>query len=269
MVYTVKTIYYGAVMGEEKPIMRPMAELMRLSEEELIQHAQAVLDQGSRESTVSKTEYEALFSHYTKLRDQAAKLTRISDKMQKKLIETNILVRQKVDQLTQAEEKLQQLSITDILTNLPNRRGAYLYLDELERQHRRNNLPFTIFLVDIDHYKTINDNYGHHAGDLVLVRTAVAMRSAVREQDFLGRWGGDEFIIVLPETDSEGARVVAEKVRQRVAAERSIYEGTVIGVTISLGGGQYADITGRMHCLENADKALYRSKANGRNRVEL
>jgi diguanylate cyclase (GGDEF)-like protein len=268
-VYRTIPIIYHAQVADDSLWESMTDEVARLSEEKLIEHARQLIARAPADPSELLAEYQALLGQYTRLRDQSLRLARISDKMQRKLIETNILVKQKVEQLTATEEKLLQLSVTDTLTGLPNRRGAYQYLDELERRHRRTREPFTVFIVDIDHFKKVNDRHGHNAGDQVLVQLARTMRDSIREQDFLGRWGGEEFIIVLPETEGEGARTLADKVRHRAAAERTAWEGAEIRITISLGGCGYSDEKGRMGCLESADRALYQSKAQGRNRVVL
>jgi len=238
-------------------------------EVQFLDHAQDVIDSGCTDPAVWQSEYEHLFGQYQKLMNQTNKLIRMGDMTQKNLMEAHELVSQKVEQLTRAEEQLRELSITDALTGLANRRGAYQRLDDLEVRYRRNQQPFSIFLIDIDFFKRVNDSFGHGAGDKVLVNLASVMRNSLREQDFIGRWGGEEFILILPDTDLHGAVVLAEKLRTLVEQQQMKVEEHDIRVTISLGGSQYSLEAGLIQCLEQADTALYSSKTKGRNRVEI
>jgi diguanylate cyclase (GGDEF)-like protein len=128
---------------------------------------------------------------------------------------------------------------------------------------------FTLLLLDIDHFKKVNDSFGHSSGDAVLKQTAQLMRENLRTQDLLGRWGGEEFLILLSRTDLQGARIFSEKVRLAVEKNTMICEGHDINITISIGGALYHPDSNMDRNLEMADKALYRSKDNGRNRVEF
>lgn len=168
-----------------------------------------------------------------------------------------------------AEAKLVELATTDGLTGALNRRalmerGAEQFA--LAQRHRR---PFSILMVDADRFKAVNDTHGHDAGDAVLKALVRTIEGCLRETDTLGRLGGEEFAAILPETDSEGARVVAEKVRAAVAAARVDYGTAVLCFTVSLGVS-----SSLMHgddsledALKRADAALYAAKEGGRNRV--
>jgi len=131
----------------------------------------------------------------------------------------------------------------------------------------RQHTPFTLIIVDLDHFKMINDTHGHDAGDSILVETGVRMKGIIRGQDTLARWGGEEFMILLPDTGSAGGREVAEKVRARIADTSYYVAGKEIRVTASFGVAQYkGDLEG---AITAADQALYQAKHLGRNRVEL
>lgn len=155
---------------------------------------------------------------------------------------------------------------TDALTGLPNSRSVQATLKRMVAQANRSGLPLSALLVDLDHFKQINDTYGHGRGDEVLAATAEAMRSAVRESDFVGRYGGEEFLILLPDTDSEGALRSAETVRAAVAAvsvpkvDRQVT--TSVGVAALGDDGIDGDTL-----IRSADRALYAAKSLGRNRV--
>ncbi len=164
-------------------------------------------------------------------------------------------------------EQSQRLALTDPLTGLYNRRSLEGLLEqELDKAHRLH-YPVGVLVVDVDRFKRINDRLGHLEGDNVLGAIADALRRALRRFDLLGRFGGDEFVAVLPGCDVEAAHTVGEKLRGAVARLR-IPGPQVDGVTISIGGAAAeGPDAGPLELLEAADRALYRAKAAGRNRV--
>ncbi|HSM51994.1 MAG TPA: GGDEF domain-containing protein, partial [Thermoanaerobaculia bacterium] len=149
-------------------------------------------------------------------------------------------------------------------------------LEELERELQRAlryRRPLALALADLDHFKEVNDRHGHLAGDLLLKRAAQALASPLRSTDAVGRFGGEEFLVVLPETDLAGAAVVAEKLRQVVEALAvTLEDGSVLRITVSIGlaavDPQAEWSPSALELLGEADKALYRAKGAGRNRVE-
>jgi diguanylate cyclase (GGDEF)-like protein len=158
---------------------------------------------------------------------------------------------------------------TDSLTGLHNRR-AMLERGRVEmKRAKRTATPVSVILCDLDHFKNINDKYGHETGDAALVKAAAVLRGALRESDALGRWGGEEFMAVLPATDAHGAAEVAE--RMRVAIERTTFEGHQEGATISLGVATSLSLEDPVFewdlMMKEADQRLYRAKHEGRNRV--
>lgn len=167
--------------------------------------------------------------------------------------------------LRRLNRELERLSVTDRLTGLYNR----LFLDEtlvreIRRAERYGN-SFSVILLDVDHFKQVNDTHGHPVGDQVLVTLADLLRKTTRETDVVGRWGGEEFLIVCPQTEHDGAITLAESLRAEV--ERAAFP--VIGkLTISLGVGDYLPDDHPNDLVARVDAALYRAKANGRNRVE-
>jgi diguanylate cyclase (GGDEF)-like protein/PAS domain S-box-containing protein len=163
------------------------------------------------------------------------------------------------------EEELRRLSTTDALTGLYNRRHMdYTLTSEFSRATRMHT-PFAVMMCDIDHFKKFNDTFGHEQGDRVLQAVAKAFRDGLRKYDTACRYGGEEFIAILPNTTIEGALSVAERVRRDV--ETMEVDG--LKVTISLGVSSYPEIPNNCpeELIEAADRALYCSKRNGRNRV--
>lgn len=236
-------------------------------EVEFLHYARDILSSAPEESI--RQEYSKLLDSYSKLLKQSRKLIKMSDLYQKELKEANEEIQDKVMKLTSAQNQLKQLSVTDDLTSLYNRRGAYKHLEAEIEKTRESRKSFMIFLIDIDHFKKINDHYGHHGGDSVLIRVCSVMKESIREMDFLSRWGGEEFLLLLPGTDSSEGKKAAEKIRKSIEETVTLYEGRTIHVTITLGGCLYKPGDNLTRCIEHADRALYSGKALGRNRVEL
>jgi len=167
-------------------------------------------------------------------------------------------------------EQLLELALTDPLTGVFNRR-AFLERAEGElARTRRTGRPLSALMCDIDHFKRINDTHGHAAGDEALKRFAACCRAHLRVSDVLGRLGGEEFAILLPETGAGEAVLVAERLREAVAGLEVESEEARFGLTVSIGATAFlcgADTVDR--ALARADEALYRAKTGGRNRVEL
>lgn len=169
----------------------------------------------------------------------------------------------------QLEEELRRLARFDELTGLCNRR---YFLDRLTQEilrARRYGSPLSLLMLDLDHFKQINDTYGHIIGDTVLATVASLLRDTVRATDIPGRYGGEEFCIVLTETKIDGARLLAERLRRRIAAEVFPTVGdATFGVTCSIGLVQFRnDVKDPVAFLDLADRALYQAKAAGRNYV--
>lgn len=155
-------------------------------------------------------------------------------------------------------------SLTNVLTNGALRRAAKKQLDH----EKRHNRPLSIIAIDIDHFKGVNDEHGHAAGDAVLREVAAVLRSGSRPTDIVGRIGGEEFVVVLPETGIDGAMDYAERLRARLASASIPTTNEPLKVTASLGVSQVNALSETFEeVLERADKALYRSKKAGRNRV--
>ena len=170
------------------------------------------------------------------------------------------------DQLRQRNLELAAMSLTDALTGLPNRREMQRRLVAATAAGRRHGQPSSVLMVDVDHFKTVNDTRGHDAGDTVLQAVAARLTAAVRADDSAGRWGGEEFLVVAPMTDLAGGARLAERIRSSIGDTAvPVDEGPDIEVTVSVGvasGDSAEDVL-----LAEADAALYAAKRAGRNRV--
>ncbi|PMZ86757.1 MULTISPECIES: sensor domain-containing diguanylate cyclase [unclassified Pseudomonas] len=165
------------------------------------------------------------------------------------------------------QDKIQAQAILDSLTELPNRRGFDLLAAQAMHEARREPKPLTALLLDLDHFKALNDTYGHLAGDQVLIGFARDLESCLRHSDIVCRWGGEEFIVLLKDTDGKTGLMIAEKIRQHVEQQRYAYNSQALHVTVSIGlTTQQPDDT--LHSLlSRADHAMYRAKQSGRNRT--
>lgn len=172
-----------------------------------------------------------------------------------------------ITQQKEMEEELRQLATIDPLTGAFNRRHFTALADEEVARSRRHERSVSVLMLDIDHFKRINDTHGHAGGDEALRQTVAAIRSQLRVNDVLGRFGGEEFAVLLPETEADGAMVLAERIRAAIEHLRVKFEDTSIQFTMSVGvatlHGDY-DIEA---ALNSADQALYQAKTGGRNRV--
>jgi diguanylate cyclase (GGDEF)-like protein len=171
--------------------------------------------------------------------------------------------------LTAARDALKFEASHDPLLKLWNRKAILNLLTiELSRA-KRMRAPLSIFFADLDHFKQVNDRHGHLVGDEVLRSAASRMAGEMREYDHLGRYGGEEFLAVLPNCDSEVAREVAERVRRSLAERPILTKSTSVEITVSIGVAQWRGGEQTSELLEEADLALYRAKDSGRNRVEV
>ncbi|MFT7558159.1 MAG: diguanylate cyclase [Flavobacteriales bacterium] len=169
-------------------------------------------------------------------------------------------------QIQAANAQLQLLSRTDGLTGLLNRKTWETELNREFKMCLRHGQNSSMIMFDIDHFKKVNDGYGHPAGDEVIRRTATIAQECIRDIDIAGRYGGEEFAIILSNTDAEAALVVAERIRKKIESSPAIYEGNSISYTISLGiSNVYSFFSEPTHWIDSADKGLYQAKRAGRN----
>lgn len=176
-------------------------------------------------------------------------------------------VAERTRELAEKNRELERLSTTDRLTQISNRAKLEDSFTKQLANSQRFDQPLSLLLVDVDFFKKINDNYGHAIGDQVLIEIAARLRATVRETDEPGRWGGEEFLVLLPNTDQEGGWQLAQRIRQAIAEHPFAEAG--LPVTISLGLTSYSPGDDKNRILERADQALYRAKKEGRNRVCL
>jgi diguanylate cyclase (GGDEF)-like protein len=164
-------------------------------------------------------------------------------------------------------EMAHEQAVTDALTGLLNRYGLQRTLQHEQAEARRYQRPLSCVLIDLDHFKTVNDTYGHAAGDIALQQIAGILTKAVRGSDMVFRYGGEEFLVLLPETNLEGAMALAEKIR--LAADAQLFGGGhIFPLTLSAGVASLFDHESGHDMIARADMALYNAKALGRNRVE-
>ncbi|MCP5104822.1 MAG: GGDEF domain-containing protein, partial [bacterium] len=164
--------------------------------------------------------------------------------------------------------KLFTFAATDSLTGLYNRRYTINELENQSKIARRNNRIFSLVIIDIDDFKKVNDNYGHLAGDDYLKKTAFVINRCLREQDICGRVGGEEFLVILPETRLEGAINLASRIREQIEQTRLIYRDQSIQTTICAGVSQFGlHATHSRELFKKADDALQKAKNTGKNKI--
>jgi diguanylate cyclase (GGDEF)-like protein len=180
--------------------------------------------------------------------------------------------REAIDNLQAKARVLEEASQRDKLTGLYNRARLDAYLAEEFATGQRSGKPLSVIMADVDHFKSVNDTYGHQAGDRVLVAVAQALGGRLRPRDLVARYGGEEFVLILPETDTVGAKVVAERIRLKIEATKlDVGSGTPLSVTVSFGCATLdpARFSTSAELLAAADRAMYTAKRGGRNRVAM
>lgn len=177
-------------------------------------------------------------------------------------------LREKNTQLSELLEKMEAMAITDSLTGLYNRRQFDDVLDAEWKKSQRYNYPVSCLLADIDFFKAVNDTYGHKAGDMVLIEIGNILRNNVRDVDTVARWGGEEFIAILPHTDKGQSMYVAKRILEKVSVhefEQFPDKRLTVSIGLSCSG---PSVNTKEQLVEESDKALYEAKKNGRNRIE-
>jgi diguanylate cyclase (GGDEF)-like protein len=200
---------------------------------------------------------------------EVGRLTRVFNMMTDRLRRSHVEVRA-ANQALQAQNRLlETLAVTDSLTGLYNRKKLADILADQYARFRRNHRPFAVLMLDLDNFKSINDNYGRAVGDQVLMEFAVILKQSVRMVDFVARYGGEEFVVVLVETSADASLVIAERIRSEVVTPRFSASNARISVTVSLGVAQSREADdGPDEVLARADHALYKAKRAGRNQVQ-
>jgi diguanylate cyclase (GGDEF)-like protein len=168
-----------------------------------------------------------------------------------------------------SHQRILMMANTDPLTNLINRRVMTTRIEHEKELVDKGGKPFSLIMVDVDNFKQINDIYGHDGGDFVLINLAHLISLCLRKTDMVSRWGGDEFLIMLPETAGLHGQMVAEKIKNRIAHTPFVYHEEDIPVTITLGVSQCDSFTGVDGTIRKADQALYQGKHGGKDQVVL
>jgi len=194
-------------------------------------------------------------------------INKFSDEINKENEEI-VLLRKKIESLEQELKEVKKEAKTDELTDMLNKRALNAELEKQEEYFRRFKRTYSIIFFDIDHFKNVNDTYGHDAGDVILKSVGLILNRYSRDIDIVGRFGGEEFVIIAPETDKEGARIFADKIRQVIQKTKFMYKKTRIDITISAGVAERIETNSLEETLKLADERLYKAKKGGRNRVE-
>jgi len=192
---------------------------------------------------------------------------RVSSKLRIKALQSELEARDK--ELSELNDKLRQISLTDGLTQIENRRSLEERLHDMWSHSVRLHEPIALVMCDIDKFKAVNDNYGHQAGDSVLKEFAQLLKSEAREIDRVGRYGGEEFLLILPGTVLDAAVTFAERLREKVERHTFTYPGGTLCRTMSCGvaGSPHPLVKDQEALLKASDDALYVAKETGRNRV--
>ena len=188
---------------------------------------------------------------------------------QKQLEVTNQILEEKNQALRIALGKLEKAALTDPLTGLWNRRAMYRRLRDEKERFDRGGKAFSVIIGDVDHFKTFNDNYGHDCGDFVLEAIADILEQNLRKQDTVSRWGGEEFLILLPETQIDGAYSKTESIRKVLCNHPFVFNEMTLHLSMTFGVVAFRMGLSVEDCIKLADGALYEGKKQGRNRVVI
>jgi len=235
---------------------------LRYALEELYAEYRSLLHQidritriSDRFQSVSQEEKNSIAGRYHKQLRQLEKIARISDRYQSMMRDLN--------------EALKDASTKDALTGIGNRRMLMEHLKTENARSERLNRPLTVALVDVDRFKSVNDAFGHEAGDRVLVQIASTIKSGIRDYDLCGRWGGEEFMVIMPEiTAAEGAEVV-ERVREAISEIEMQAGDETLRLSASFGVAERRPGESIFDTISRADAALFEAKRHGRNRCEI
>ena len=186
------------------------------------------------------------------------------DAMRKELEES----KRTTSKLSQLLKQVESKAMIDPLTQVFNRGTYNMEIAQMIKEFKRYKNPAALIIIDIDHFKISNDDYGHKVGDAVLVLVASVIKGAVRDTDMVFRYGGEEFVVLLDNLDLKNALTVAEKVRAQIESHHLTNKANVLNITVSIGLSCFKEGDIETSIFERADKALYQGKQNGRNRVE-
>ena len=172
------------------------------------------------------------------------------------------------DGIDTLKSNLEKKALYDPLTNCFNKKEIEFLAENFLKNYLRYNTPFSILMLDIDFFKKVNDTYGHLAGDYILKEVSNTIKETIRDSDVCGRFGGEEFLVLLPNTKMSGALKLAKRIRQTIENKKFEFENKKINITISIGLTSASKTDSVFSLIERADEGLYDAKKNGRNRVE-
>lgn len=252
-------------------------------EEGLLQRVAALLAEPRHDEHPLREALEALYQQHRDQQEQLDRLLHISDRYQALAREAQQVTQQRYERALKRQKKLSRISDRyqalmrernqvlheeahhDALTALPNRRLIDERLEHLDRSGRR----YSLALLDIDHFKRVNDEYGHDVGDDLLVAITHTMRQELRDDDLCGRWGGEEFLLLLVNTRLDEAASIVERMRTRLGKVRVPSGDRCLSVTLSAGISEHRDGESYADTLQRADRSLLAAKRDGRNRSQL
>ncbi|SEQ67054.1 diguanylate cyclase (GGDEF) domain-containing protein [Pseudomonas cuatrocienegasensis] len=238
----------------ENPLYEPLSQLWE-AHHDMMRRIDRISRISDAYQSIAKQREMSLAERLEKQLRQLEKVARISDRYQQMMHDLN--------------KALRQASTHDALTGIANRRLLGERLKEEADRNKRYGRSFSIAMLDVDLFKRINDQHGHDVGDRMLVELASVLETEVREQDLCGRWGGEEFLILLPETDLDAAQQVIERVRERVRELTVRVDTELLMVTVSAGIAQQIPGESYSRTISRADLALLQAKRLGRDRCEL
>ncbi|MGL5286197.1 diguanylate cyclase [Aeromonas sp. RU39B] len=259
--------FHGAADLHDDPALSPLATRILTSPSSSFQYERNGRDVYLNSRLVPEFKWYLMVEQTEHESESTLQTTLLGNLLVSALVTLAILV---VANLTlgRYQRRLEQMASTDKLTGTLSRQVFQVTFDHALSQAQRQQQVTSILLMDIDHFKQINDKFGHEVGDMVLRRVAQEIRSTLRASDILCRWGGEEFIAVLVDCDGLACASIGNKIREAVAAMSFEVNGASVGVTLSAGAAEYHDNEASL-VINRADKALYRAKAEGRNRVVL
>ena len=237
---------------QQSPLYAPLNELWS-AHQDLARRIDRISHISDGFQSMARQREQSLTERLNKQLRQLEKVARISDRYQNMMRDLN--------------EALREASTHDALTGLGNRR---LLVDRLKKEAERfirYQRPFSIAMLDVDHFKSINERYGHEVGDGALIELARVLDAEIRDSDLCGRWGGEEFLILLPETGTPEATLVMERVRSAVERLTIRVQDESVGMTVSIGIAQHSPNNSYSDTISQADHALLEAKRGGRNQL--
>jgi len=208
-----------------------------------------------------------LFYFYQLKRKVSRQLVQTNEQLEQRVYERTQSLTDAIRTLHKKEDEITHLMLTDLLTNLPNRRHFEQEAKREFKRSERQHSDLCVAIFDIDHFKEINDDFGHNMGDMVMKRLAQCLNDTLRESDFCARWGGDEFVILFIDSNRQTALKLAERLRQSVESLK--FKQLEQGISISLGISQHHAGDSLEQLMHRADQALYEAKSQGRNQISF